>query len=94
MPRPTDAANAEERIARIERMVSELAAVEHKARGLAEDVRLKAQRLATARAQEIVAELESLEIKAKQIASEVAEKSAMIRAELAALKEAARSGLR
>jgi DNA repair ATPase RecN len=94
---PTDEANAEERIARIEKMVTELAGVEHEARGLAVAVHEKAEQIAAeaqrvARAQEIVAELEALEKKAEQIASEVADKAEKIAAELAALKHAARKG--
>jgi hypothetical protein len=94
MTRPTDAANAEERCARIERMVAELAGVEQLARGLASDVRDKAERLAAeiqrvARAREIVRELESLEAKAERIAAEVADRTARISLELAELKKAA-----
>ena len=90
---PTNEANAEERIARIEKMMAELSGVEHQARRLAADVREKTEKIAAevkrvARAQEIVAELEALEKKAEQIASEVADKAARIAAELAALKQA------
>ena len=88
---PTDEANAEERIARIEKMVGELSRVEHEARRLAADVREKAQIIAAevqraARAQEIVRDLEALEKKADNIAAQVADKTAKIAAELAALK--------
>jgi DNA repair ATPase RecN len=91
---PTDEANAEERIARIEKMVGELGGVERQAWRLAADVREKAERIAAevqrvARAQQIVAELETLEEKADQIAAEVADKAAKIAAELAALKKSA-----
>ena len=90
---PTEAANAEERIARIEKMVAELAGVEHTARRLAADMHEKAARIAAeaqrvARAQQIVAELEVLEQKAEKIAAEVADKAAQIAAELAELKRA------
>jgi uncharacterized protein YoxC len=91
--RPTEAANAEERIARIEKMVAELAGVEQNARRLAADVREKAARIAAetervARAAQIVAELVVLEQKAEKIAGEVAAKAAQIAAELAELKRA------
>lgn len=43
---PTEADNTEERLARIERLVSELAAVEAKAEQLATEVREKATRIA------------------------------------------------
>jgi hypothetical protein len=91
---PTDEANAEERIARIEKIVAELTGVERQARRLAIDVREKAERIATevqrvARAQEIAAELEALEAKAEQIAAQVADKAEKIAAELGALKQAA-----
>jgi len=91
--RPTDAANAEERIARIEAMVVDLTGVEQKARRLAAEMREKAANIAAEterviRAQQIVAELESLEQKAEKIAAEVADKAAKIAAELAELKKA------
>jgi hypothetical protein len=91
--RPTDAANAEERIERIEGMVAELAGVEEKARALASDVRAKAALIAAeamrlARAEQIVAELELLEQKAERIAGEVADKATRIAAELSELKRA------
>jgi len=43
---PTDADNNDERIARIEKMLADLAAVETEARRLAEEVSERAQRIA------------------------------------------------
>ena len=85
---PTEAHNAEERIARIEAMVAGLAAVEQNARKLAADVRMKADALAAERRarSEHIAELERLEKNANQIAADVAASAARITAELAALK--------
>ena len=82
----TDAANAEERIARIEKMVVDLAGVEQRARRLAAEVREKAEKLAVESA------LEVLEEEAQQIAAEVADKAAKIAAELTALKKTAPFG--
>ena len=76
----TNAANAEERIVRIEKMVADLAGVEQRARRLAADVREKAKKIA------VEAELEALEQAAQQIAADVADKAAKIAAELTALK--------
>jgi DNA repair ATPase RecN len=91
--RPTESANGEERIARIEKMVAELAGVEQNARRLAADMHEKGAKIAAeaervARAEQIVAELEVLEQKAEKIAAEVADKAAQIAAELAELKRA------
>ena len=46
MSERTDAANAEERIARIEKMVADLAAIEEKAEQLAAEAKVKAATIA------------------------------------------------